>query len=135
MYRVVEVIDYALTRDVVLKNTETGTIDICFDDSLLASNINFGFLEEGKQYDCKIALLGNIMENVQKGTILCTIVGKTVIGMREYFKVLVEEDIYYIRSKNISTDASTKQFLFQSFRKDLIEVNGILHFDITRGAL
>lgn len=37
LYRVESIRSYEMTRDIKLKNCTTGTIDICFDDSDVAS--------------------------------------------------------------------------------------------------
>ena len=47
-----------MTRDVILKNIATGTIDECFDESDVFSN-DFDFIKTGEKYDCKIYLFGD----------------------------------------------------------------------------
>ena len=45
-------------------------------------------------------------------------------------KVLVEADEYYIPIKKVNDFLDSKEFYFQYTRKDLIEVNEIIHADL-----
>lgn len=52
MYRVIIIDEDEMTRNIKLENINTGTIDDCFDDSALVSNICFNFMSIGEEYDC-----------------------------------------------------------------------------------
>ena len=60
MYRVVSIDRDEMTKNIQIKNLETGTVDICFDDSSLVSDENFDFMREGNEYECKIKLFGTV---------------------------------------------------------------------------
>lgn len=45
-------------------------------------------------------------------------------------EVLVGKDKYYIPEKKISNLLSSKEIIFKFTRKDLIEVNHIIHADL-----
>lgn len=131
MYSVVSIDNYKMTRDVKLKNLETGTIDVCFDDSALASNDNFDFMKEGGKYKCKIKLFGNAALDMQDKVVLCKIVDENmIVGTKKMVKVLVEADEYYIPVKKVSNLVDSKQFYFKYTRKDLIEVDDLIHADL-----
>lgn len=131
MYSVVSIDNDEMTRNVKLKNLNTGTIDICFDDSAVVSDENFNFMSEGSEYNCKIKLFGNVASNIQDKAVLCKIVQENIIvGTQKMVKVLVEDDEYYIPAKKISKLVYLKEFYFRYTRKDLIEVDNIIHADL-----
>lgn len=129
MYKVLQIIDYAATRDVVIRNIETGTVDICFDDSIMVSNKNFGFIEVGNKYSCKIQLFGNLTDNAGDKTLLCIINKIILVGGKKMAQVLVNEDIYYISQYQVKEIKEGETFLFLCSRKDLIQVNDVIHED------
>lgn len=45
-------------------------------------------------------------------------------------KVLVEDDEYYITTKKVNNLVDLKEFYFKYTRKDLIEVDNIIHADL-----
>lgn len=93
MYKVISISEDEMTRNVKLENSDTGTIEECFDDSSLISDINFDFLTIGKQYECKIKLFGNVVQDMQDKTVICKILSKNeIIGSKEMVKVLVEKN-------------------------------------------
>ncbi|MBQ5558237.1 MAG: hypothetical protein IIT46_00420 [Lachnospiraceae bacterium] len=131
MYRVVFIDRDEMTKNVQIENLKTGTVDICFDDSSLVSDENFDFMKEGNEYDCKIKLFGTVVQNIQENTVLCKIVNPSIIvGTKKMVEVLVEEDIYYIPKKKVSHLINYNEILFKYTRKDLIEVNNIIHADL-----
>lgn len=131
MYSVISIDNDEMTRNVKLENLNTGTIDICFDDSAVVSDENFNFMSEGSAYNCKIKLFGNIASNVQDKVVLCKIVQENIIvGTQKMVKVLVEDDEYYIPAKKISKLVNLREFYFKYTRKDLIEVDNIIHADL-----
>lgn len=132
MYRVVSIENDEMTRIVKLENLETGTIDMCFDDSAVVSDENFGFMEEERLYNCKIKLFGNIALDIQDEVVLCKIVKDNLfVGNQKMVKILIEADEYYITEKKIrNLVALKKEFYFKYTRKDLIEVNNVIHADL-----
>lgn len=48
MYRVISIEDYMVTRNIRLENSDTGTIDECFDDSSLVSKMGTAALTSQK---------------------------------------------------------------------------------------
>lgn len=131
MYSVVSIDNDEMTRNVKLKNLETGTIDTCFDDSAVLSDENFDFMKEGGKYNCKIKLFGNVVSNVQDKAVLCkTIKENIIVGAQKMAKVLVEDDEYYVPAKKISKLVDLKEFYFKYSRKDLIEVDNVVHADL-----
>lgn len=131
MYKVVKIHDYIATRDVGLRNEDTGTNDICFDDSELVSKQNFGFIEEGKTYDCKIKLFGEFPEKRTDISVEVKVVDSTVIiGKGVFLKVQIKNDIYFIPKKAAVDIDIDKIMLFDFTRKDLIQVNDIIQHDL-----
>lgn len=72
MYKVVSVENYEMTRSIELENLETGTVDRCFDDSSLVSDENFEFMNLNDEYNCKIKLFGNVVQD-REGAVRCII--------------------------------------------------------------
>lgn len=131
MYKVISISNDEMTRNVVLKNSDTGAIEVCFDDSSLISDVNFEFLTIGKEYVCKIKLFGNVVQNMQDKTVICKILSKNErVGTKEMVKVLVENNEYYIPRKKVEKYLDKQMFYFRYTRKDLIQVDNILHSDM-----
>ena len=131
MHKVMCITDYAMTRDVKLKNTETGTIDDCFDDSSLVSEENFDFIKLGNEYSCKIKLFGEVASNFDDKILSCKIVRKDVtIGKRRMVQVLVNKDLYYIPQREVEKYEVGDSVLFCCTRKDLIQVDDVIHGDL-----
>lgn len=131
MYKVISISDDEMTRNVELENSNTGTIEECFDDSALISDINFNFITIGKEYECKIKLFGTVVQNMQNKTVICKIISKNEkVGTKEMVKVLVDNNEYYIPRKKVEKDLDKEEFLFRYTRKDLIQVDNILHSDM-----
>lgn len=57
MYKVILIEDDEMTRNIELKNVETGTIDECFDDSALIGNECFDFMELARNITLKLNYL------------------------------------------------------------------------------
>ena len=131
MYRVISIEDYMVTRNIRLENSDTGTIDECFDDSSLVSKKCFDFMKIGKKYNCKIQLFGEAVLDMQNQTLFCKIMEHNVIvGATEMVKVLVENDEYYITQEMLENFIKMDFFYFRYSRKDLIQVNNIIHADL-----
>ena len=131
MYKVVSIDSDEMTKNIQVENLQTGTVDICFDDSALVSDKNFDFMSEGIEYDCKIKLFGNVVSSMQDKAVLCKILNPNItVGIKKMVKVLVGDDEYYIPEKKISNLLNSKEIYFRYTRKDLIQVNHIIHADL-----
>lgn len=114
MYKIISISEDEMTRNVELENSDTGTIEECFDDSSLISDINFDFLTIGKEYECKIKLFGNAVQNMHDKTVICKILSKNeMVGTKEMVKVLVENDEYYIPRKKVEKYLDKEMFFFR----------------------
>lgn len=108
-------------RDVMLRNIETGQLEVCFDDSW-----KFEFMEIGKHYECKIALFGSeTNENIGDWREYEVLDENIEIGKSKYFKLRFIDDIYYVNSKNAQYFVNDNKLSWESVRKDLIEVDGV----------
>lgn len=130
MYEVLSFIEYMMTRDVILKNTDTGTIDTCFDDSDMSGS-KFFDLEQGGIYDCKIELFGDEAERGNESgygkLVCCKIIRRNVpVGIMKMVQVLVDNDIYYIDQCEIKDVINKDVFWYEYTRKDLIQVNDMV---------
>lgn len=131
MYELISVQDYDITRLVKLRNLDSGTIEECFDDSAVVSGENFDFMKVGQKYECKIKLFGKVVEEANDKSVLCTIVDRNIIiGTQNMVKVTIEEGDYYIPQKKISNYLNKDIFIFSFSRKDLIQVNDVIHADM-----
>ena len=130
MHQVLEINRYCRTSFLLLKNIATQTIDNCFDDSRVISENNFDFMEIGKTYQCRIMLFGNPVIKRTKSTILCEVINEELIGNRLFKKVQVGIDEYYIPCDYLEAYKYDRWFLFEYTRKDLIQVDGIIHADL-----
>lgn len=137
MYKVQKIKQYQVTRDVYLLNLESGTIDICFDDSDLTPFEDFYFITLNSVYDCKIQLSGVYTKYETEVSEKCVILEKDVIiGQRSCFKVLFDNNIYYIvQEKNETYEIINDEYInFIISRKDLIQVNDVIHGDLLKPA-
>lgn len=131
MYKVIFIEEDEMTRNIKLENVETGTIDECFDDSALVGDNCFDFMEIGKEYNCKIRLFGNIVKEKVDKVVQCRVVCRhTFVGTGNMVKVLVNNDEYYIPQKKFSELEAVELFYFRYSRKDLIQVNDVIHADL-----
>lgn len=132
MHKLVKKTEYDMTRHVTLKNLETGTEDYCFDDSDVVDvkHKDFGFMEVGKKYDCKILLFGGLTPSKTGKKVVCLVVRDNVlIGNRRRVEVKVGEDIYYVPRKEVENHLKDGEFNYYYTRKDLIQVNNVIHGD------
>ena len=74
MYELIDVVEDDATRFLKLKNIDTGIIEECFDDSAVVSDNNFGFMQKGQRYACKIKLLGKPLSEGKGDGILCNVI-------------------------------------------------------------
>ncbi len=130
MYELVLIIDADATRKVELKSQETGNTDICFDDSALVSDVNFDFMKIGEIYDCKIKLFVQPMPE-QEGCIECQVINEDIIvGSNRMVEVSVDGNIYYTYYKKVKDFIRNNLIYFKCTRKDLIQVNEVIHQDL-----
>lgn len=131
MYELLETEETAMTRFVVFKNIDTGVIDRCFDCSSLVSDINFSFMQIGEEYDCKIELFGEPVDEKTDKSVVCKFVNKNVfIGEKNMVEIIMDKNKYYLRKEEVKKYLHLEIFNYQFTRKDLIEVNGIVHRDL-----
>lgn len=131
MYKVICIIAYEMTRTINLKNSDTGAIEDCFDDSDVVSDKNFNFMELDCEYDCKIKLVGDIVQENKSNAMLCTVVCKDVlVGTRNMVKVVCENNYYYIPKEKLGNFEAGDTFCFECYRKDLIQVDKMIHADL-----
>ncbi|EAV9824598.1 hypothetical protein H0276_000925 [Listeria monocytogenes] len=131
MYYVESITESVVTRVLELKNESTGTVDLCLDDSAVVSNKNFEFMKQGNSYDCKIKLFGDLVKEKEERTVACLITNVNVrIGNSDFLEVTVKDDIYYIPKEKVLNILEQDIILFKISRKDLIEVNDVIHEDL-----
>lgn len=134
MHKVMNINEFVATRTVVLKNESSGHIDKCFDDSALVSMTNFDFMKVGESYNCFISLFGDVADKKDKDAVRCKIISKEVIGNKDFLKVLVGTEYYYVPKYKIK-EGIKDEFMFNYTRKDLIKVNEVIHNDLFRDDL
>lgn len=131
MYELISIEEDEMTRIVKLINLDTGTVEECFDDSTIVSDEGFNFMKVGQKYDCKINLFGKVVENTSEKSVLCKIVDRNmVIGTKHMIKIKVKNDQYYIPQKKLVDYFDKDIFIFDFSRKDLIQVNDVIHADM-----
>ena len=130
MYKVIGFDEAVATRDVFLVNEETGTRETCFDDSALKGYENFSFMKQGGRYECKIKLFGRLGLPEDSDLLACTVLERRVpLGVRKLAKVQVGQDIYYIPERELKDVGDVDVIYYSSSRRDLIQVNNVLHAD------
>lgn len=131
MHKFISQDEALMTRFVMLENLETGTMDECFDDSDAApGGKDFYFMEEGKNYRCRIELFGDVHCGPVGTVVECRVVNKDVmIGQWRMVEVAVGKDIYYVPRKEVEEYLASGEFLYCYTRKDLIQVDDMIHGD------
>lgn len=130
MYEVIEIIEFVMTRNVILKNLVTGKIEKCFDDSaLMSDDNNFEFMQVGQYCECKIMLFGDTCINDGLGEVMFCEVTKqdVIIGKYSFVEVNVGEDTYYLPKKEVEKYLDKGSFMYSVTRKDLIQVDDVVH--------
>ena len=131
MYEVIEIINFARTRKVILKNLETGTVDTCFDNSVLWSKGNFEFMQVGQKYDCKIILVGDAVPAPTKSSVLCPLKEhKIPVGTWHLAKTEIGGDEYYISEGDLKGFKNSTKVNFYFSWKDLVRVDDAIHPDM-----
>jgi len=133
MYKLLSINQSQATRTMDLQNIKTQTIDTCFDDSDVVSDKNFDFMEIGKAYECKMLLFGVAHMMGVGEQCECIVLDTDVkLGNKHFVKVRITGDIYYVYQDDVESDLSIGKFMFEYTRKDLIQVNDVLHADLLR---
>lgn len=131
MYELIEVVEDDATRFLTLRNMETGVVEECFDDSAVVSDSNFGFMKKGQRYECKIKLLGKVLTEGADDGVVCKLVNKEVIiGQKTMVEVRINNSQYYIPRQKVSQCLEGDSFRFGFTRKDIVQVNNIIHADL-----
>lgn len=131
MHELIEIIENESTRFVKLKNVNTCAVEKCFDDSAVVSSNNFDFMRIGQQYECKIKLFGTPVDELRDNCVICWLVDKNIIiGQKAMVEVKVNNNIYYIIRQKVKDYLNDDFFYFKFTRKDLIQVNDIIHADL-----
>lgn len=131
MYQLIEIRADEVTRFIKLKNIETGIIDECFDDSAVISERNFNFMQMDQQYECKIKLFGKPVAEKTSDSVSCKIMNQEVIiGRKPMVEVQVNNSTYYIARQKVKEYLEFDSFNFCFTRKDLIQVNDVIHADL-----
>ncbi len=88
-------------------------------------------MEFNALYDCKIKLFGNPVKHIKhnpNAVFLKILNLSCYIERKEFIKVgTLNNDIYYIPKSDI--DTIKNEFYFEITRKDIIQVNSVLHAD------
>lgn len=134
MYSLSIIIPSKATVNFAIRNLETGTIDLCFDDSMFVNFDDYGPMGidriGGEKFDCKIALVGHATQTREEGTVVCKIVdANAYVGKRRMIKVSVREDEYYVNPKDLEGISYDDYFCFDCIRKDLIQVDDLIRED------
>lgn len=127
MYKLIEIKEYCMTRDLIFENEKTKKIEMCFDDSdLIYRKVK---LHINELYDCKIKLLGDVTEDLESryGKVI-ELEKETVciIGNRKFF--LVHDcfgNLYYINYDEVKL--CPQKFLYNFTRCDLLQLNNVVH--------
>lgn len=82
-------------------------------------------------YDCKIMMFGAVAKKSTENIAICKIINKDVIiGSRAMVEVDVCGSRYYIDLDTVKEYINEENIKFYCTRKDLIQVNEIIHGDI-----
>ena len=115
-----------------LRNCETGAIEHCFDDSDLRDEDqkDFWFMKVGERYECKILLFGRPLkpgEEIDEDCMLCRIIGPMEkLGLYNIIPVESGGNYYYISEKDAKNIDFTNEFIFDSSRRDLVQVDDVI---------
>ncbi len=145
MYKFLSAACGDMTRWVKLENCETGKFEVCFDDSYLRHEYQkgFEFMQVGGIYDCKILLFGIALDlsdedAIEQSRIMCEttdrelLVCETVdnnfsVGNFKVLQTISDRNIYYVAINDVGALNDISRFVFRCSRKDLIQVDDIIH--------
>ncbi|MCH5196262.1 MAG: hypothetical protein J1F28_06085 [Oscillospiraceae bacterium] len=150
MYELLSFSNSVVTRYVKLKNCVTEKVELCFDSSDLhhEGQQDFWFMKVGEKYDCKLLLFGlafdydrEVLEqrrvrmehrlasdpNSPLELLICETIDSNIkVGHLEGISVMCDGNVYYVPKKDIKGLKNINRFIFDSSRKDLIQVNEII---------
>ena len=132
MFEVISIAEACMTRYVHLRNCETGAIEHCFDDSDVRDEDqkDFWFMKVGERYECKILLFGRPLkpgEEIDEDCMLCRIIGPMEkLGLYNIIPVESGGNYYYISEKDAKNIDFTNEFIFDSSRRDLVQVDDVI---------
>ncbi|MBQ4518422.1 MAG: hypothetical protein II997_07550 [Clostridia bacterium] len=131
MYELIEIATTDVTRFLKLKNIESEIIEECFDDSAVVSDKNFNFMKINQRYQCKIKLFGKAVREKTENSAICKVINREIIiGKKPMVEVQINNNYYYIAKKTIKDFLNDKSFYFCCTRKDLIQVDDVIHADL-----
>lgn len=124
MYKLNKIINYEVTRDLILESGKSKQEYTVFDDSDILGNDEFDFLKVGNKYQCKIGIFGDVSDS-DNGTKFL-VLGKEKIGNRYFEKVVnSQDDIFFMP---ICATFTTDSIIYIKIRRyDLLEVNDIVY--------
>ena len=128
VYKLLSIDDAAATRNLMLQNTETNLLEKVFDDSgLVNEGETFYFMEIGKEYECKIALVGDMNHtHIGEWRKFNVLKHDEKIGDKLFLKIGSKRDIYYISQQSVPDyDSTMRTIMLEYIRKDLIQVNNL----------
>ena len=127
MYKLLSIGASVATRNLELENLDTATIDVCFDDSAVTSFKNFDFMKINESYNCKIYLFGELDDSGEKFKYIKDV----TVGRKVLSEVINGKgDLYYVNKISASECLSKQKMLSYKYtRKDLVQVNNIVHSD------
>ncbi|KRM19801.1 hypothetical protein FC40_GL001320 [Ligilactobacillus hayakitensis DSM 18933 = JCM 14209] len=122
MYKLKEIKNYQVTRDLIFESENTGITYTVFDDADITGTNQFSFVRKGKKYHCKFKIFGEINQNGEK----FTVEGKREnIGHMKVNKLRNKDgDEFYF---HLSEDYNSKTVKIDVRRLDLIAVNDVIH--------
>ncbi len=130
MYKLLEINEDMMARFLKLKNSKTGKLEECFDDSQVVSSKNFDFMEKNHCYNCKIKLYGKVVDEKTDNGELCKIINENVyVGKKQMVEVIMDDGLYYIPKSRINNPRKNESFYFSCLRRDLIGVDDVIHAD------
>lgn len=122
LYRVNEIISYAVTRDLVLRSELTDKEYVVFDDSDVLGKKQFSFLKIGDTYQCKIGIFGEVDSNGSEFEVL----NKEKIANMKLVRVKNNSgDIFYIPDSPENVMQSSVKINIR--RYDLLAVGEIIN--------
>ena len=121
LFKLMEIKEDFVTRNLIFKSEISGKCYDVFDDSMLIGDDQFDFLKEHNNYDCKFSILGDLSH---KGE-LFECCGTEKIGKKSFIKVKNNNNdyFYFFTSENILSD----RIRINVLRYDLLAVGKIIN--------
>ena len=124
MYELTKIINYEVTRDLVLESQKTNQSYTVFDDSDILGDDKFNFLKTGNRYSSRISILGDLRDTVS-GTKF-KVIGQEKVGGVKFRKVFNSVgDLFYL--PDYDTKESNSIIYLNVKRYDLLSVNEIIY--------